>query len=147
MRIHLPMRSYLVLLLVAIAGCSSKPPQTGEEWYQASANQLRDSLLKTVKDQGRLQQMLALVDKEAADLQLGVEEFARLREEEARLDADYNTTPDQLRKVGDRLQAVRLQYRAQLIQTRMALAQLATDAEWKEITSRNLAVFKYEEND
>ena len=91
--------------------------------------------------------MLALVDKEAADLQLGVEEFARLREEEARLDADYNTTPDQLRKVGDRLQAVRLQYRAQLIQTRMALAQLATDAEWKEITSRNLAVFKYEEND
>ena len=147
MRTHLPMRSYLVLLLVAIAGCSSEPPQTGEEWYQASANQLRDSLLKTVKDQGRLQQMLALVDKEAADLQLGVEEFARLREEEARLDADYNTTPDQLRKVGDRLQAVRLQYRAQLIQTRMALAQLATDAEWKEITSRNLAVFKYEEND
>ena len=147
MRIHLPMRSYLVLLLVAIAGCSSEPPQTGEEWYQASANQLRDSLLKTVKDQGRLQQMLALVDKEAADLQLGVEEFARLREEEARLDADYNTTPDQLRKVGDRLQAVRLQYRAQLIQTRIALAQLATDAEWKEITSRNLAVFKYEEND
>ena len=147
MRTHLPMRSYLVLLLVAIAGCSSEPPQTGEEWYQASANQLRDSLLKTVKDQGRLQQMLALVDKEAADLQLGVEEFARLREEEARLDADYNTTPDQLRKVGDRLQAVRLQYRAQLIQTRIALAQLATDAEWKEITSRNLAVFKYEEND
>ena len=131
----------LAFLVVGISGCSSEPVKTGKEQLQASVIDLRDTLRNTIKDAGRQQQMQAIVDKNAAEMQLGVEELARLRKEEVRLNANYGASMDEFRQLGDRIQSVRKQDRSLVIHTRTALAQLTTDDEWKQITSRDLAIF------
>ena len=130
----------VVLLIAGILGCSTEPSKTDDEKLQANELDLSDTLRSTVKDTDRLRQMLALVDQLTAELQVGLDELAKLREEEALLNADYNASLEELHKVGDRIQSVRVEYRAKLIRMRMALAQLATDDEWKKITSRDLAI-------
>ena len=85
--------------------------------------------------------MQAIVDQNAAEMQLGFEEFARLRKEEVRLNANYDASQDEFRQLGDRIHSARKENRSLVIHTRMALAQLTTDDEWKKITSRDLAIF------
>jgi predicted nuclease with TOPRIM domain len=131
----------LALLVAGISGCSSEPAKTGKEQLQANAIDLRDTLRNTIKDAGRLQQMQAIADQNAAEMQLRVEELARLRKEEVRLNANYDASKDEFRQLGDRIQSVRKQYRSLVIRTRTELAQLTTDDEWKKITSRDLAIF------
>jgi len=128
-------------LVVGISGCSSEPAKTGKEQLQANVIDLRDKLRNTIKDAGRLQQMQAIVDQNAAEMQLGFEEFARLRKEEVRLNANYDASQDEFRQLGDRIHSARKENRSLVIHTRMALAQLTTDDEWKKITSRDLAIF------
>ena len=124
-----------------LSGCATPKPQTAEETVQASAADLREVLESTIQDAGRLQQMLALADRAGADLKAGAAELAGFSKEQERLNADYNASRDELRKLVDRMQAVRKEYHAKAISARQALASLATDQEWKKITSRDLALF------
>ena len=131
---------FLLILIAGAPGCSSAPAKTSEELAQASAAELRETLKATVKDAGRLQQMLTLADQAAADMQAGAVAIAKLRKEQGRLNANYNATKDEFRQLGDLMQSARKEYRSRLISARQALAQLATDDEWKKITSRDLAI-------
>jgi uncharacterized protein YukE len=119
---------------LGLSGCASTPPVPGAQ-IQASAADLREALKDFVKDAGRLAQMLAVVDQVAPELQAGAKELDRLQQEQSRLNADYTTTPEALRQIGEQLQSVRAACRTKALATRQALAQLATDAEWKKITS------------
>jgi hypothetical protein len=136
----------LVLLAAMVAagacftGCTSTEPAVAGAKMQASADDLRETLKDTVKDAGRLSQMLVVADQIGADMQAGAKELDALQKEQTRLNADYSTTPEALREIGDRIQAVRAEYRAKAISARQALAKLATDKEWKKITSRDLAL-------
>lgn len=131
----------MALLLAGMAGCSSEPAKTGGEQLQASETDLRDTLRSAVQDDGRLQQMLALVEQNAAQIKTGIEELEKLRKEEVQLNANDSASRDAFRQLGDRIQHVREEYRSKVIKLRTALAQLATDEEWKKITSRDLALF------
>ena len=89
---------------VCVTGCAGKKPQTAEEQVRASAPDLRATLQDTVKDAGRLQQMLAIADRAAADLEAGAAELAKLQKEQDRLNADYNATRDDIQQLGERMQ-------------------------------------------
>jgi hypothetical protein len=136
----------LVLLAAMVAasacftGCTSTEPAVAGAKMQASAGDLRETLKDTVKDAGRLSQMLAVADQIAADMQAGAKELDALQQELTRLNVDYNTTPDALRQIDEQMLSVRKEYRAKAISARQALAKLATDKEWKKITSRDLAL-------
>jgi hypothetical protein len=125
---------------LGLTGCTSTKPQTTVEKVQASGVDLRETLKDTVKDAGRLSQMLAVADQIAADMQAGAKEMDLLQQEQTRLNADFNTTPEALRQIGEQMLSVRKEYRAKAISARQALAKLATDKEWKKITSRDLAL-------
>jgi len=133
--------SWVLTIGAGLTGCATPKPQTAEEKVQASASDLREVLESTIQDAGRRQQMLVLVDRAEADLKAGAVELAGLLKEQERLNADYNASRDEFRKLGDRMQAVRKEYRAKTISARQSLASLATDQEWKKITSRDRAIF------
>ena len=143
-------RSKMVLAAVATAwvaavgagltGCSTPKPKSAEETAQANVADLNQTLRNTVKDAGRLQQMLALADQVAVDLKAGTLELASLQKEQAKLAADYKASRDDFRRLGDRMQTVRMESLAKGMRARQALAKLATDDEWKKITSRDLAI-------
>jgi hypothetical protein len=125
---------------VCITGCASSKPQSTEEQTRANAADLRESLKDTVKDPGRLQQMLAITDQAAVDLETRATKLATLLKEQDLLNTNYNASKDEFRQLGDRMLTVRKEMRSKVISTRQALAQLATDDEWKKITSRDLAI-------
>jgi len=130
----------LVTAGLGLTGCASTAPQAPGAKIQASTADLHATLQDTVKDAGRLAQMRAVADQIGADLLAGAQELARLQQEQTRLAADYTTTPEALRQVGEQMQSARTAYRTKALAARQALAQLATDDEWKQITSRDLAL-------
>jgi predicted nucleic acid-binding Zn-ribbon protein len=111
------------------------------EKLQENITDLRAKLRDVIKDAGRLQQIQAIVDQRAAEMQKGFDEFARLRKAQVRLNANYDASQDEFRQLGNSIQSVRAEYRSKVIQTRQAIAQLTTDDEWEKITSRDLAIF------
>lgn len=127
---------------ICLTGCFSPEPQTAEEKIQASADDFRETLETAVQDIGKRQQMQAVADHALADLQAGAAEMAGLRQEQDRLNADYNATMEEFQDLDDRMQAVRRKHVVQFIGSRQAIAALATDAEWKQIAGRDLAVLK-----
>lgn len=132
--------AWVVAAGVCVMGCAGKKPQTVEERASAITAELNKTLRDTVKDEGRLQQMLAIADQGAADLQEFDAKLAKLQKEQDGLLADYNASKDEFKQLGDRLQALRKETRSKVISARQALAQLATDEEWKKITSHNLEI-------
>jgi len=125
---------------LVLTGCASTEPKVAGAKVQASAVDLRETLKDTVKDAARLSQMLVVADQIGVDMVAGAKELDRLQKEQSLLNADYNTTPEALSQIGERIQAVRMEYRAKAISARQSLAKLATDKEWKKITSRDLAL-------
>lgn len=108
--------------------------------FQADTPQVNRTLLtlnKTVKDPVRLQQMLAVTDQAAQDIRTGMVELEQLLAEQNRLYRAYATTPAALDEIWIRIQTTRQTYRTRLIHARSALAQLATDDEWKQIIDRD----------
>jgi vancomycin resistance protein YoaR len=128
----------VTLASIYLTGCSSSKPQTKEERVQASSVDLRKTLQDTIKDADRLQQMLAIIDRASASIESDATELATVLKEQDRLNADYNASRDDFRKIGDRLEALRKKHRSAFLSARQSLAQLATDDEWKKISSRDL---------
>jgi predicted nucleic acid-binding Zn-ribbon protein len=141
MRFLALMRCCLAFIVISISGCSSEPAKTNVEKLQENITDLRAKLRDVIKDAGRLQQIQAIVDQRAAEMQKGFDEFARLRKAQVRLNANYDASQDEFRQLGNSIQSVRAEYRSKVIQTRQAIAQLTTDDEWEKITSRDLAIF------
>jgi septal ring factor EnvC (AmiA/AmiB activator) len=130
--------AWAVVSLISVSGCSSSKPQTKEERIQASSVDLRKTLQDTIKDTDRLQQMLAIIDRASASIEADATELATDLREQDRLNADYNASLDDFRKIGERLEALRKKHRSAFLSARQSLAQLATDDEWKKISSRDL---------
>ena len=128
---------WIVASGIFIIGCAGKKPQSAEEKVQANSVELRKTLKDTVKDTGRLQQMLAISDRAAADLEADAADVAELLKEQDRLNADYNASREEFRQLGDRLEAMRKKSRSTFMKAHHAIAQLATDDEWKKIAAHN----------
>lgn len=132
-----------VLLSVAcgcLIGCSTSKPQSSEEKIRASAEDLRVTMERAVEDAGKRRQMQTLADQAMAELKKGAEELATLRQEQERLNKDYNATRDDYKRMEERLVAVRRKQIEQIIATRQAIASMATDDEWKIMAGRDLAL-------
>jgi len=140
MRSYTPAILCIASLIAGLSSCSNEPAKTHEERVQANITDLRDTLRNAVKDSARLEQMLTIVDQESTRLRSEIVEFEKLRKEEADLNANYNASREEFEQMGKRIQSVREEFHTRLIKARMAIAQLATDDEWQEITSLDLAI-------
>ena len=130
----------LLFLVASLSACASRSDKSSEDKVNDSAAELREILKSTVKDADRLQQMLVLANQFEADMKAGTAEIAKISKEQGRLNADYNASRDDFRQLGELIQAARTEYRTKQISTRNALAQLATDYEWKKITFSDHAI-------
>ena len=130
----------LALVAAGAWSCTSAPPKSSEQALAASARNLRQMLQKTVKDPARLEQMLAIVDDAAPRMGQGLAELLKLQTEQKHLQAAYEATPDDFRALYERMDAAREQYRSLFVDTRMALAELASDEEWEHIVAPDLAL-------
>jgi hypothetical protein len=128
---------WIVVTGIFITGCAGKKPQSPEEKVQANSVELRKTLKDTIKDTGRLQQMLAFADLAAADLEADSADLAELLKAQDRLNADYNASREEFRQLGDRLEGMRKKNRSTFMKAHHAIAQLATDDEWKKIAAHN----------
>jgi hypothetical protein len=130
------------LVVVSLWGCSSDLKPSSEELWQANMTDFRDHLRLVVHDPDRLQRLLDVFDQAAAELKVGLDQIVALRQEDVRLNGNPQTATEDLRQQGVLIQSHIKTHRAKIIRARMALAHLATDDEWKKITSRRLAIFK-----
>ena len=139
------MKSYIrvivcIVLIGCLSGCFNNTEKIEQEPVLSSYADLRDTLRNTVKDSAKLDRMLAIVDQELIKLKSQIAELKELRREDVLLNANYNASRDDFERIGNRIHSVHEQFYSGLIKTRMAIAQLATDDEWKKITSRDLVI-------
>ena len=84
--------------------------------------------------------MLDITNEASIALRAVIVETKKLRQEQSRLNLDYHASPDDFSRVNNRLITLRKESRTKILNTRQALAQLATDTEWKKIISRDLVI-------
>src|SRR5262245_38790234 len=105
-------------LCVLLAACASKPDATPEEAAGAAMDTLRAAVQNVVKDPARAQEVTAAVDQMQqvfGEAQKAVQAHTeRLRA----LDANYDTTPAEVRKVFEGYNAGRAQRQARLLVAR-----------------------------
>lgn len=131
-----------LMLLVGFGatGCSKKPPLTAEQQLDTKIEELKKVLRETVTDQTRLDQMLNLADRSAEQLRTSTAALAALLKEQERLNLDYAATPEAFQSLGARMQAQLQDSYAKAMAIRFDMAKLATDAEWKKLTSEKLGL-------
>lgn len=135
-------RYTFILLIGLLAACSHEPPKSATAFLGTSLEDLRVTLNTVVTEPARRDQMVQLVNEAESELKVGIEQLMTLRKSEAALTLRYDATREELETLGNQIASIRKTYRDKLLNVRMALANLATDAEWKTITARDLAVFK-----
>ncbi len=132
-----------VVLSVALAtGCASPKPMTSPEKVRSSLEDLRVTLQSTLQDPAKLAKALLLADQLDAHLEEGVERLVDLQQEQGRLYGDYHATREQFRQNEQELQMLRSEVRARVLAIRQQLAELATDAEWKQIVARDMSLLE-----
>jgi hypothetical protein len=130
-------------LLTGLGGCSKPRPLTPEEQLQSSVENLRTVLKDTVKDPVRLTKLLAKLDEGAMLLRLQAAAEANLLARQHHLDLNYNATRKDFQAVGEQLALLKQKSFDQSMAIRSAMAGLATDEEWKKVTSKNLGLLGF----
>jgi hypothetical protein len=133
---------WILLGSTQLIGCRAPAAaRTAEQRVGDGAATMRAIVTSSVADADRRGRMLAIIDEAQADLEGAARELAHLRVEQETLDARHEAAPEEFRDLGDRIQRLRGVHRAKAIELRQKLAALATDAEWKSITARDLGLF------
>ncbi len=130
----------LLLAGLGATGCSKKPPLTAEQQVDANIEEVKKVLRETVPDQPRLDQMLNLADRGSEQLRRSATQLEDLLMEQQRLNLDYKATPEAFQALGERLQAQRKDSFTKAMAIRFAMAKMATDDEWKKLTSEKLGL-------
>jgi hypothetical protein len=129
----------LCVLFALISGCSKvgkkekaefKP---GSVWIEDMRNRIEDN----IQDPDKKNSMLALVDQTEKDL-LEVDQAVRkLYADFSSLSENYNSTPEEFRKVISEFENSRRAVRDRIIETRFEMRDMSTPAEWKKLTDNS----------
>jgi hypothetical protein len=126
----------LCVLFGLISGCSKVGKKEKAEFKPGSAwiEDMRNRIEDNIQDPDKKNSMLALVDQTEKDL-LEVDQAVRkLYTDFSSLSENYNSTPEEFRKVISEFEASRRAVRGRVIENRFKMRDLSTPAEWKKLT-------------
>ena len=129
----------LCVLFGLFTGCSKIGKKEKAEFKPGSAwiVDMRDRIEDNIQDPDKKTRMLALVDQTETDL-LEVDRVVRkLYADLSSLGENYNSTPEQFRKVISEFEASRRQVRERIIDSRFKMRELSTPDEWKKLTDNS----------
>jgi hypothetical protein len=136
------MSGVLMGVLLLVASCKSTPPPALDARVSGSATEMGSVLREVIPEQDRLEALLLLATEAEALLEQGATDLAEMQQAQQALLADYQSTREDFAKIGAEMDARRADLFTAVWAIRQRIAAQTTDEEWKEITSRDEALFK-----
>jgi len=125
-----------------MAACAREPAPAPDDAVRRSMDELRAAALTTIKDPARKKEVSGLVDQLersfAEALKVNRTHLARLWA----LDADYDATEADFRKLFADFNAGSVRRRDQFVELRDGLIAATTDAEWNELAKTRVRVLE-----
>jgi len=116
--------------LLVMTGCSKGKKKTvmpGEEWVE----DLRARIGKHISDPGKKRLLMDLVDQDIKIFNELSQETEKYNKELFAVDKNYNSTPEDFKKVFSGFNETRYRLRAQSLEIRFKMKALCTPEEWK----------------
>ncbi|MDX2493956.1 MAG: hypothetical protein QNK27_03230 [Desulfuromusa sp.] len=116
-----------------MTGCTKKVQQAtvpGEEW----AEDLRSRVERHIDEPEKKRQLMNLVDQDADILKTMSQQTERYNKELFAVDRNYNSTPEDFRKVFSEFNATRNRLRADSLDVRFKMKALCSPEEWKALS-------------
>jgi len=134
-----------LVAVFALAGCSSHhhygmaSEGKGDAYWQKGQQDMASLIDRTVKDQGKAEQVKSVVSEIVAELKAsrGQERAGHRRLYE--LNANYAATPEEFTKVLDDAYNQRMQSATKVLALRFKMKELMTVEEWKALSDQMLA--------
>jgi len=133
--------SFLMGCMYLLTACRSTPPASLEDRLSSSGREMHSILREVVVEPDKLQTLITLTAKAEQLLKQGASELGHLYQEQQHLLLEYTSSESDFSELGDRIRQKRSALVIDLWDIRQQIAELTTDEEWKEITSRGEALF------
>lgn len=131
----------LILVLAALAGCSSKHP-TAEQRERAEVQAYEAQIRKVVADPARADQLVALTNEFQQQAGKSVAIYRDYRAKVAALNSNYEATREQFQAVFSQQDAHRELWTKKVTALREQMAALTTDLEWEKLKKARLRIFE-----
>lgn len=134
-----------LVAVLALAGCSSSHhhgmagEEKGESYWQKGQQDMAALIDRTVKDQGKAQQVKSVVNDIVAELKASREQARAGHRRLYELNANYAATPEEFTKVLDDSNNQRMQSAAKILSLRFKMKDLMTGEEWKALSDQMLS--------
>ena len=134
----------LVAVLV-LAGCSSHHhhgmagEEKGDAYWQKGQQDMALLIDRTVKDQGKAEQVKSVVNDIVAELKASREQARAGHRRMYELNANYAATPEEFTKILDEANNQRMQSAAKILSLRFKMKDFMTVEEWKVLSDQMLA--------
>ena len=123
-----------IAVISVFAACGGKGPVAPEDVQAEAFADLRATVEGVIGDPGRKTEVLALLDQFEADVATLRESMVERRAELRRLNADYDTTREELSTYAATMESRIQDNRRQLLEARGRLVAATTEDEWDAIT-------------
>lgn len=134
-----------LVAVLALAGCSSHHHHEmggegkGESYWQKGQQDMAALIDRTIKDQGKAQQVKSVVNDIVAELKASREQARAGHRRLYELNANYAATPEEFTKALDDSNNQRMQSAAKILSLRFKMKDLMTGEEWKALSDQMLS--------
>jgi hypothetical protein len=134
-----------LVAVLTLAGCSSHhnygmaSDEKGDAYWQKGQQDMASLIDRTVKDQGKAEQVKSVVNDIVAELKAGREQARAGHRRLYELNANYAATPEEFTKVLDETNNQRMQSATKILALRFKMKEFMTVEEWKALSDRMLA--------
>jgi hypothetical protein len=134
-----------LVAVLALAGCSSHHHHgmagegKGDAYWQKGQQDMASLIDRTIKDQGKAEQVKSIVNDIVAELKASREQERAGHRRLYELNANYAATPEEFTKVLDDTYNQRMQSATKILAFRFKMKELMTVEEWKALSDQMLA--------
>ena len=134
-----------LVAVLALAGCSSHyhhgmaSEEKGDAYWQKGQQDMVALIDRTVKDQGKAEQVKSVVNDVVAELKASREQGRAGHRRMLEMNANYAATPEEFTKILDEANNQRMQSAAKVLSLRFKMKDLMTVEEWKALSDQMLA--------
>jgi hypothetical protein len=140
-------QSYVLGLVgvLILAGCASSHHAgmagggTSDAYWEKGQQDMASLIDRTVKDQGKGQQVKSIVNDIVAELKTRREQERALHRRLYELNANYEATPEEFARTLDEADDLRVQSVTKILSLRFKMRDLMTVEEWKALSDQMLA--------
>lgn len=132
--------------MLVLAGCSSPHHRhgmtegsKGDAYWQKGQQDMAGLIDRTVKDEGKAQQLKSIVGEIVTELKAGREQERAYHRQLYTLNASYQATPEEFTKILDEANNQRMRTSAKILSLRFKMKDLMTADEWKALSDQMLS--------